>query len=57
MPPSRAEPEQSEAPGSTAHLKTKVPPAPWPSTSLGLKETFPTVITSSAVSVGTVHTG
>lgn len=32
------------------HLKTKVPPAPWPSTSLGLKETFPTTTTSGSTS-------
>lgn len=35
---------------SVTHLKTKVPPAPWPSTSLGLKEIFPTTTRSGSAS-------
>ena len=33
---------------AAAHRKTKVPPAPRPSTSLGLKEIFPTTVSCSA---------
>lgn len=41
--------EWGQAPAVT-YLKTKVPPAPWPSTSLGLKETFPTTTRSGSAS-------
>lgn len=45
-------------PPAATHLKTKVPPAPWPSTSLGLKEILPTTIVSGSASAeegGDIH--